>query len=210
MEGSLSLREERLNALTHGLGALASAGGAAVLITFASLRGDPWRIVSVAVFGGSLVLLYTVSTLYHYHGARAPRVRARLRVLDHASIYLLIAGTYTPFVLGPLRGPWGWALFGVAWGLAVAGVIFKLGWTGSFPRLSTGIYIGMGWVALVAVVPLVTRLPGITLFWLVTGGLVYTAGTLFYHHQRLPYAHTIWHLFVLAGSACHWAAVATL
>ncbi len=204
----VEVREERLNALTHGIGAVVGAAGAALLIVFAALQGDPWRIVGVAVFGGALVLLYTVSALYH--AARDSGLRARLRVLDHASIYLLIAGTYTPFVLGPLRGPWGWALFGVTWGLAVAGVIFKLGWTGRLPRLSTSIYIGMGWVAVVAVAPLVTRLAPATLGWLVAGGLVYTAGTLFYHHRRLPYAHTIWHLFVLAGSSCHWAAVVTL
>ena len=140
---------------------------------------------------------------------RGPVARARLRVFDHCAIYLLIAGSYTPFLLIGLRGGWGWSLFGVIWGLAVAGVIFKLFFTGRFPRLSTGIYLGMGWLSLVAVVPMVQRLPGTTLAWLVAGGIAYTAGTAFYHSRRIPYAHAIWHLFVLAGSVCHYAAVAT-
>ena len=204
---SRELREEMASALTHGAGALASAAGGAVLIVLSALAGDPWRIVGSSVFAATLVLLYTASTLYH--AARGPVARARLRVFDHCAIYLLIAGSYTPFLLIGLRGGWGWSLFGVIWGLAVAGVIFKLFFTGRFPRLSTGIYLGMGWLSLVAVVPMVQRLPGTTLAWLVAGGIAYTAGTAFYHSRRIPYAHAIWHLFVLAGSVCHYAAVAT-
>jgi hemolysin III len=204
---SRELREEMASALTHGAGALASAAGGAVLIVLSALAGDPWRVVGSSVFAATLVLLYTASTLYH--AARSPVARARLQVFDHCAIYLLIAGSYTPFLLIGLRGGWGWTLFGVVWGLAVAGVIFKLFFTGRFPRLSTGIYLGMGWLALIAIVPMMQRLPGTTLAWLVAGGIAYTAGTAFYHSRRIPYAHAIWHLFVLAGSVCHYAAVAT-
>ncbi|HEX8391982.1 MAG TPA: hemolysin III family protein [Longimicrobium sp.] len=206
MHPSDTPREELANALTHGVGALAGAVGAVILVAGAALHGDVWQIVSSAVFGASLVLLYTASTLYH--AARNPRTKARLKILDHCAIYLLIAGSYTPFTLIALRGGWGWSLFGVAWGLAVAGVIFKLFFTGRFPRISTGIYVGMGWMVIVAIVPMLQRLSGTTLAWLVAGGLTYTAGTVFYHNRR-PYAHAIWHLFVLGGSVCHFIAVAT-
>ncbi|HWK90168.1 MAG TPA: hemolysin III family protein [Longimicrobium sp.] len=199
-------REELANALTHGAGVLASAVGAAVLVWIAATRGDAMDVVSTAVFGTTLILLYTASTLYH--AARNPRLKTRLKVFDHCAIYLLIAGSYTPFTLIGLRGGWGWSLFGVAWGLAVAGVVFKLFFTGRFPRISTAIYIGMGWMAVVAIVPMLERLSGVTLAWLVAGGLAYTAGTVFYHNHRIPYAHAVWHLFVLAGSVCHYAAVA--
>jgi hemolysin III len=200
-------REELANALTHGAGLVASAAGAAVLIVLAALHGDAWKIVGSAVFSATLVLLYTASTLYH--AARTPKARARLQVFDHCAIYLLIAGTYTPFTLVGLRGGWGWSLFGVIWGLAVAGVVFKLFFTGRFPRLSTAIYLAMGWLVIVAAVPMTTRFSPATLAWLVAGGLAYTAGTAFYVSRRIPYAHAIWHLFVLAGSVCHFAAVVT-
>ena len=200
-------REEIANVLTHGAGAVASLVGAAVLVTVAALGGDAWKVVGSAVFGTTLVLLYTASTLYH--AARSPVARARLKVLDHCAIYLLIAGSYTPFTLIGLRGGWGWSLFGVIWGLAVAGTVFKLFFTGRFPRLSTAVYVAMGWLAVVAIGPMVQRLPAATLAWMVAGGLIYTAGTVFYHSRRIPYAHAIWHLFVLGGSACHFAAVLT-
>lgn len=199
-------REELANALTHGVGALAAAAAAVVLIVLTARQGDAWSVVGVSVFGASLVALYSASTAYH--AARAPRARARLKVVDHAAIYLLIAGTYTPFTLVGLRGAWGWALFGVIWGLALVGVIFKIFFTGRLPRLSTAIYVAMGWMVLIAVAPLVRSVSVATLAWLVAGGVAYTAGTAFYHARRLPYAHTIWHLFVLAGSACHVVAVA--
>ena len=200
-------REELASALTHGAGAVASAVGAVVLIALSAIGGDPWRIVGTAVFSATLVLLYTASTLYH--ASRRPEARARLKVFDHCAIYLLIAGTYTPFTLVGLRGSWGWSLFGVVWGLAVAGVVFKLFFTGRFPRLSTAIYVGMGWMVVVAVGPMTRLLSPETLAWLVAGGLTYTVGTLFYHSRRIPYAHAIWHLFVLGGSVCHFAAVMT-
>jgi hemolysin III len=200
-------RDEVANVLTHGAGAVASLAGAVVLVTLAALGGDAWKVVASAVFGTTLVLLYTASTLYH--AARSPVARARLKVLDHCAIYLLIAGSYTPFTLIGLRGGWGWSLFGVIWGLAVAGTVFKLFFTGRFPRLSTTIYVAMGWLVLVAIGPMVQRLPATTLAWLVAGGVTYTVGTLFYHNRRIPYAHAIWHLFVIGGSACHFAAVLT-
>jgi hemolysin III len=201
------LREEIANALTHGLGALASVIGGAVLITLAALFGDPWQVVSASVFVVALVLLYTISTLYH--AVPRPRAKAWLRVLDHCAIYVLIAGTYTPFALVSLRGAWGWALFGIVWGLAAAGVVFKLFFTGRFDRLSTLLYVALGWMGVVAIRPLIDAVPLSTLLWLVAGGLAYTAGTAFYLSKRLPYGHAIWHVFVLAGSVCHFAAVLT-
>ena len=207
MHSPSEAREELANALTHGAGLLASTAGATLLVVLASFRGDVWSIVGSAVFGGTLVLLYIASTLFHT--ARTPRVKARLQVFDHCAIYLLIAGTYTPFTLLGLRGGWGWSLLGVAWGLAAAGVVFKLFFTGRYPRLSTALYLGMGWMSLVAAKPMIERFPVETLAWIVAGGLAYTGGTYFYHSRRIPYAHAIWHLFVIAGSACHYVAVLT-
>lgn len=206
MDDSDDPRQELANALTHGVGALAAVAATAVLVTFAALRGDATAVVGTAVFGATLILLYTASTVFH--AVRRPALKERLKVVDHAAIYLLIAGTYTPIVLSGLGGGWGWSLFGVAWGLAAAGVIFKLFFTGRFPRISTALYVGMGWMVIVAIGPMLERLSGATLAWLVAGGVTYTAGTLFYHSRR-PYVHAIWHLFVLGGSVCHAVAVGT-
>jgi hemolysin III len=199
--------EERANTITHGVGAVLSLISGAVMVTLAALGGNAWQIVSAAVFSAALLLLYTASTLYH--AVQHRQAKARLEILDHAAIFVLIAGTYTPFTLVSLRGAWGWSLFGVIWGLALLGVIAKLFVTGRFARLSTLIYVAMGWLVVVAIVPLLRELSGAALAWLVAGGLSYTAGTLFYHNHRLPYAHAIWHLFVLGGSACHTIAVLT-
>jgi hemolysin III len=199
-------REELANALTHGLGAVASVAGGAVLLTLAILFGDGFQVASAAVFATTLVLLYTASTLYH--ASRQARIKARLKVLDHCAIFMLIAGTYTPFTLVALRGGWGWTLFATIWTLAVAGVVFKLFFTGRFHRLSTLLYVAMGWLVVVAIGPLARALPAWTLVLLVAGGLAYTAGTFFYHRPGLRYSHAIWHLFVLAGSVLHFAAVA--
>jgi hemolysin III len=206
MDQSYDPRWELANALTHAAGVVAALAGAAVLLVAAARYGGTREIASSAVFAVTLVLLYTASTLYH--AVRRPAVKERLKVFDHCAIYLLIAGTYTPFTLIGLRGGWGWSLFGVAWGLAVAGVVFKLFFTGRFPRLSTAIYVGMGWMAVVAIGPMLDRLSAATLAWLLAGGLAYTGGTFFYHNRR-PYAHAVWHLFVLAGSVCHFVAVMT-
>jgi hemolysin III len=198
-------REEIANALTHGLGVILSIGGGAVLITLAAVYAGAREIVSVAVFTAALVLLYSTSTLYHI--ARRPALKSRLKTLDHCAIFVLIAGTYTPFTIAGMRNAWGWTLFGVIWGLAVFGIFFKLYFTGRFRYLSTATYIGMGWLVLIAFVPLSQALTPMALTWLIIGGVFYTAGTLFYHYQRLPYSHSIWHLFVLAGSICHFVAV---
>jgi len=200
-----SPREELWNAITHGIGIALSVAGLVWLVTWVSLRGTAWHIVSAAIFGATLVLLYTASTLYH--SFRDERTKRLLRKLDHAGIFLLIAGTYTPFALVSLRGPWGWSLFGVTWGLAVAGVALKFWFTGRFHGLSTGIYIGMGWLVVIAARPMLASVPAAGLWLLLAGGLCYTGGTVFYLWERLPYHHAIWHVFVLAGSVCHFFAV---
>ncbi len=201
-------RQELANAITHGLGTLCGIAATAVLVTMAALRGDAFHVVGVAVFGLTLVLLYSASTLYHAAPSRG--TRRKLRVVDHSAIYLLIAGTYTPFTLAGVRGGWGWALFGVIWGLAAAGVVFKLFFTGRFPRVSTAIYLAMGWLVVVAAGPVIEALPGATLLWLAIGGLAYTGGVYFYANRRIPYGHAIWHLCVMAGSTAHVVAAALL
>lgn len=203
--GEHSIREEIANALTHGLGATAALAGGAVMITLAALYGDGWQLGSAIVFGISLLLLYLASTLYH--AIQHPIAKGRLKVFDHCAIYLLIAGTYTPFTLIGLRGPWGWGLFAAIWGLALAGIVFKLFYTGRFKLLSTMIYIAMGWLVVVAIKPLLEALDAWALGWLLAGGLCYTLGTVFYHRPKLKYSHAIWHLFVVAGSVCHYIAV---
>jgi hemolysin III len=202
-----SPREERLNALTHALGAVAGLLGGAVLVALAAQTGDSWRVIGAAVFSVALVLLYTASAVYH--GAPEGAAKDQLEIVDHCAIFVLIAGTYTPFTLVTLRGPWGWSLFGVVWGLAVAGVILKLILRTRLALLSTLIYIAMGWIVVVAIGPMVRALTPLPLVLLVAGGVIYTAGTLFYHNRSIPYAHAIWHLFVLAGSLCHFLAVGT-
>ena len=197
-------REELANSLTHGAGVVASVVATTVLIVLAARSGAA-AVVGASVFGASLILLYTASTLYHW--VRSPGARARLKVFDHCAIYVLIAGTYTPFMLVGLRGGWGWSLFGVIWGLAAAGIVFKLFWTGRFPRISTAIYLAMGWLIVIAAVPAIRALSPVTLGWLFVGGMAYTVGTVFYHNRRIPYAHAIWHVFVLTGSASHAIAV---
>ena len=200
-----SIREEIASALTHGLGAVAALAGSAVLITLAAIYGDGWQLFSSIVFGVALLLLYTASTLYH--AIQHPVAKGRLKVFDHCAIYLLIAGTYTPFMLIGLRGPWGWSMFTAIWILALAGVVFKLFFTGRFKALSTGIYIAMGWLIVVAIKPMLAAIDMWTLGWLLAGGLSYTLGTYFYHRESVRYSHAIWHLFVIGGSVCHFVAV---
>jgi hemolysin III len=198
--------EEVAHAVTHGVGLLAAIVGLVVLLVEAAATRDPWRITACAVYATTLVLLYGTSTLYH--ALSATRARRVFRVLDHSAIFLLIAGTYTPFALVSLRGPWGWALLGIVWGLGVLGITAKAIFGTRWPIVSTVIYLGMGWVVLVAAKPLVTHVPAGGIAWLVAGGIAYTAGIVFYAWTRLRYSHAIWHLFVLAGSACHYVAVA--
>ncbi len=196
---------EKLNALTHLVGAVLALAGSVVLVVLAALSGDPWKIVSVSIYGLTLVLLYTVSTLYHSVRGRAKNV---LRELDYQSIYLLIAGSYTPFCLVTLRGPWGWSLFGVVWGLAVIGCLQELGPRSEARVLSVVIYVGMGWVALVALIPLLDALGPTGFAWVAAGGLFYTFGIIFFAlDARITHAHGVWHLFVMAGSASHYVAI---
>lgn len=208
MSGFYTRHEEFFHSVTHGIGAVVAAVGALYLVVSAVSEGDPWRIVSFAIYGITAVGLYTVSALYH--GVTTRGLKARLRVLDHSAIYLFIAGSYTPFLLLRLSGALGWVLFGLVWALAVGGIVYKLALLDRFPRLSTGLYLAMGWLAVVAVVPLARALTPTTLAWVVAGGLIYTIGTLVYHMDRVRYHHVVWHVFVLAGSVCHFVAIARL
>ncbi len=201
--------EELANSITHGFGLAASIAITPVLIVTAVRADDAWRVVAASIFGAVLVLLYGSSTLYHAVPVAARRAKEVCRRIDHSMIYLLIAGTYTPFVLVSLRGPWGWSLFGIVWGLAVLGVILK-GIFGAhrLPAISTTVYVGMGWLAIIAIRPMVQHLGLTALLWLLAGGLFYTGGVAFYAWRK-RYSHAIWHLFVLGGSAAHaWAILA--
>jgi hemolysin III len=197
--------EEVASSITHGLGFVFSLIALLVLVTIASMGGDSRRIVTVSIYGGTLLLMYAASTCYHF--VRSPRAKRALRIFDHASIYLLIAGTYTPFVLVSMGGGWGWSLFGVIWGLAVVGVLFKLFYVEYYETLSLILYVMMAWLALVAVKPLLTDVPIGGLVLLASGGAAYMAGIIFYLWDHLPFNHAIWHLFVIAGSVCHFIAV---
>lgn len=197
--------EELANSLTHGVGLALSVAGFIVLVVLAAMRGSAWRIVSCAVYGSTLICLYTASTLYH--GICSRRLKRLLKVCDHSAIYLLIAGTYTPFLLVNLRGGWGWSLLAVIWGLAMAGILFKVWFVEHFAILSTTVYLLMGWLALVAVKPMLLRVPLSGLLWLLAGGLLYTVGVVFYASKNVRYNHAIWHGFVIAGSTCHYFAV---
>ena len=197
---------ERLNAWTHLVGTMLSISGASVLITLAAMMGDPWKIVSVSIFGATLILLYSASTLYHSLRGRA---KAILRKLDHLSIYLLIAGTYTPFCLVTLRGVWGWTLFGIVWGLALIGMLQEIRPRSEARILSLVIYAVMGWVIVIATGPLLDHLETTGLVLLATGGLLYTGGIVFYaFDDRFRHWHGIWHLFVIGGSLMHYITIA--
>jgi len=196
---------ERFNSISHLVGAALALAGLVVLVVFASLKGDPWKIVSFSIYGVSLFMLYTLSTLYHSLRGRAKEI---FQKLDHIAIYLLIAGTYTPFTLVTLRGAWGWSLFGIIWGLAIVGIIVDTLHKKGSRSIQMVIYLLMGWLILVAMYPLVQALPTGGLVLLVTGGLLYTVGIIFYAlDERLKHAHGIWHLFVLAASIAHYLAV---
>lgn len=199
--------EEIANSITHGLGVILSITALIVLLSFSAGRGDGWATVSFAIYGTSLVLLYASSSIYH--GLDGPRKRT-LRMLDHSSIYLLIAGTYTPITLLGLGGVLGWTLFGLVWAMAAGGIIvnlFFLGKSKKFERIGVGLYIGMGWLAIIAIKPMIERLPLGMLLWILAGGLFYTLGVVFYAWKKMSYHHAIWHLFVLGGSTCHFLAI---
>ena len=204
-EAHYTLREERLNSLTHGLGALLSAAGTLVLVLAAAREGDVWKVVSFSIFGASLILLYSASTFYH--ASRSPKAREIWKMLDHCAIFLLIAGTYTPFLLVNLRGPTGWTLFGIIWGLALAGIILKLVFGHRYKILRVIVYLAMGWLIVFAASELNTQVSELGVRLTVIGGVVYTLGVVFYLADRLPYNHAIWHLFVVGGSLCHFYAI---
>lgn len=199
---------EILNSITHGIGVLLSIAGLVLLVVFASIRQpDAWKIVSFSVYGFSLILLFTASTLYH--SFQNKRIKEYLNIFDHASIFILIAGTYTPFTLVSMRGPWGWSIFGVIWGLAIAGVVFKLFfYTHRMRFIGSMIYLAMGWIILIAIKPLLQSVPTGGLLWLLAGGLFYSFGIIFYlRTKKNRYNHVIWHLFVLAGAISHFFSI---
>ena len=200
-----SLLEERTNIISHAIGLGLSFVVLVLMLIRASLYGNAWHIVSVSIFGASLITLYAASTLYH--SASEPKIRARLRIFDHATIYILIAGTYTPFTLITLNGFVGWAIFGVSWAMALTGIILKLFFTGKYDVLSTLMYVFMGWIIVFAISPLIDNLSAQGLFWLFTGGVAYTTGAILYSIKKIKFNHAIFHLFVLLGSLCHFVSV---
>ncbi len=198
-------KEELANSLTHGLGLVLSVAGFVALLVLAILHGSALQIVSCSVYGSTLVCLYAASTVYHIVQSR--RFKRILKIIDHSSIYLLIAGTYTPFTLVILRGGWGWTLFGLVWGLSLFGILFKVWFVDHFKIVSTAVYIIMGWLVVIALKPLLAMVPGGAIAWLFAGGLSYTVGVVFFAWHKFPYNHAIWHVFVLVGSVCHYFAV---
>src|SRR6185369_1186639 len=201
---AVHIGEEIANSITHGVGLLLSIAGLSVLVTMAAIRGTSWHIVACSVYGTTLVLLYLSSTLYH--AIQAPRAKRVFQILDHSAIYLLIAGTYTPFLLITLRGPLGWTLFNLQWGMAICGVLFKSLTKESYEIASTAIYALMGWMGVLGMRTMYASLHFQGVLWIVAGGLLYTLGIIFFAMNR-RYCHTVWHLFVLAGSICHFYAV---
>ncbi|MCE2027938.1 PAQR family membrane homeostasis protein TrhA [Sessilibacter corallicola] len=200
-----SLPEEVFNAITHGVGALVSISAVTLLITMASIETDPWTIVAVSIYGASLFLLYLASTLYH--SIPFPRAKRVLRLFDHCAIYLLIAGTYTPFLLVSLGGTAGWSLFALVWTLGIIGIVLQLTRQGKYHWLHVINYIVMGWIGILVAPVLLEKLAPMTLNLVLAGGIVYTVGVVFYILDRLPFAHSVWHLFVLGGSCCHYIAI---
>jgi hemolysin III len=197
--------EERINVWSHGFGLIMSIAGTLLLVLRAVSMGDVWRIVSFSIFGVSMILLYSASTIYH--NSKTPKVRARLNVFDHASIFVLIAGSYTPFTLVTLHGWVGWTIFGISWGAAVTGIILKIFFIGRHKMLSTIMYILMGWIIVIAVNPLMKNMSSEGLSWLLAGGISYTIGAVLYSLKGLKFNHAVFHVFVLAGTICHFITV---
>lgn len=200
--------EEVANAITHGIGVGLSIAALVILVVYAARISDTWKIVSFSIYGATMITLFLSSTLYH--SFKQPYVKRFFRILDHSSIFLLIAGTYTPVTIGAMRGVWGWTLFGIVWGLTLAGIILKIFAMRKLKWLSTMVYLLMGWVILIAVKPLLQRVPQSFLIWMLAGGFAYSFGVIFYVARKMPYHHAIWHLFVLAGSICHFFGMLTL
>ena len=199
------LSEEKINIITHAIGLLLSIAALVLLIIHASSNGSARHIVSFTIFGASMILLYSASTLYHY--SQTPNIRRKLNILDHASIYVLIAGTYTPFTLVTLKGALGWTIFGITWGIALVGVFLKLFYTGKYDKISTIAYVAMGWIIIFAVKPLIENLPLNGLYWLLAGGVFYTVGAVLYSIKKIKFNHAIFHIFVLLGSFSHFMAI---
>ena len=197
--------EEKTNIISHALGFILSIVALLLLLRHATLHGNVWHVVTFSIFGASLIFLYAASTLYH--SATKPALRRRLRIIDHASIYVLIAGTYTPFALVTLKGPVGWMIFGVSWGLALSGMILKLFYTGKYHLASTLMYVFMGWIIIFAIKPLIDNLSYGGLFWLFAGGAAYTLGAILYSIKKIKFNHAIFHMFVLLGSFSHFVSV---
>lgn len=197
--------EEKINTISHAIGFILSIVALVLLVTHVNLQGDVWHIVSFSIFGASLIILYAASTFYH--SAKKSELRNRLKIIDHASIYVLIAGTYTPFTLVTLNGTIGWVIFGTSWGLALTGIILKLFFTGKYNLISTIMYVLMGWVIVFAIKPLINNLPLEGLLWLFAGGISYTIGAILYSIKKIKFSHTIFHMFVLIGSFCHFMSV---
>ena len=199
------LSEEKVNIITHAVGLLLSIAALVLLIIHASSNGSARHIVSFTIFGASMILLYSASTLYHY--SQTPNLRRKLNILDHASIYVLIAGTYTPFTLVTLKGALGWTIFGITWGIALIGIFLKLFYTGKYDKISTIAYVAMGWIIIFAVKPLIENLPLNGLYWLLAGGVFYTIGAILYSIKKIKFNHAIFHIFVLLGSFSHFMAI---
>jgi len=197
--------EEKINIISHAIGFSLSIVALVLLVAHATLHGDVWHIVSFSIFGSSLIILYAASTFYH--SAKKSELRNRLNIIDHASIYVLIAGTYTPFTLVTLNGAIGWVIFGTAWGLALTGIILKLFFTGKYDLMSTIMYVLMGWIIVFAIKPLTNNLPLEGLIWLFAGGISYTIGAILYGIKKIKFNHAIFHMFVLMGSFCHFMSV---
>lgn len=203
-----SLGEEIANSITHGTGVGLSIAALVILVVFAAKQSDAWKIVSFSIYGASMIMLYLASTLYH--AFPQPNVKRFFRILDHSSIFLLIAGTYTPVTQGHMRGGWGWTLFGIIWALAIVGVNLKIFAMSQLKRVSVVIYILMGWMVLIAIKPLLAVTSPAFMWWMAIGGICYSFGVIFYAWKKLPYHHAVWHLFVLGGSICHFFAMLQL
>ena len=200
-----TLGEEIFNAVSHGIGALLSIAGTVILIVFSAIKGDAWAVVSSSVFGASLIILYTMSTLYHAITNR--KAKSFFRIMDHNTIFFLIAGTYTPITLVPLRGALGWVLFGIVWGAAILGIVFNSIDLEKFRKPSVICYIAMGWVIVIAIKPMLETVNALSLWFLLIGGLFYTVGVIFYAIKKVKYFHSVWHLFTIAGSVFHYFSV---
>jgi len=206
--GFFSLQEEIPNSISHAIGAILSGIGLVFLILLAKSQGTVWHVVSFSIFGAALVLLYSFSSLYH--GVQNIALKRILRRIDQSAVFVLIAGSYTPFLLNNLRGPWGWSLFGVIWGLAIFGIISRFFAGETVKKGGLLIYLGMGWLLIIALKPMLEMVPSNSLLWLAAGGLAYSVGVVFYIWEKMPYSHTVWHLFVLLGSVSHYFAVINL